>query len=353
LNPEVTIIIATYNRPDVLKTAVKSVVYQTFPHWVLYVIGDCCDERTNTAVAPFEEDPRIYYINLRSRTGSQSFPNSVGMNLAQTPYIAYLNHDDIWLSDHLDVALNHLKNDSSNFFLGSSLVISGIDEKSSEKLNFSIKMKTSHRRTLADCFHNYLMFEPASSWVIDKKLAQKTGPWISPFEIYRFPSQDWLMRAWRAGASLSTDPRTTSIKLENHLIHKDQKGIYNSSSQVHSIIFNYLKKNNPQDIRDRIKNESSNYRSKTKKVEKKSKKFRMASLRKSILKLKVFSWLYYLLGIDIDKWLNVLYGKQTGSNWKKLLQKRTKETLTTPPDLEVLTAEAKQQLSKKIVANEH
>jgi len=343
---QITIVLATYNRPDVLKFAVQSVLYQSFPHWKLLVIGDCCDERTQTVMAPFEEDPRVVYINLGSRTGSQALPNSVGMNLADTPYIAFLNHDDIWLPDHLDIALKHLKDGFSDFFLGSSLVISNIQEDKAGGLNMTIRMKTGQHRKLEDCFNNYHIFEPASSWVIHKKLAQKTGPWKSPYSIYRFPSQDWVMRAWRAGAKLSTDSRYTSLKMEDHLINEGQKNLYDSSSQIHFRVFNYLMKNSADDIRENIIYEQSG--KSLKQAQKGFWKNRtLASLRKSILKLKFFTWVYYISGFDVDEWLNKFYGRQTGSNWVKLLYRRTEEKTITPPDLKQLTLEVQSQLLNK------
>ena len=343
---EISVILATYNRPETLKAAVQSVLYQTYPHWKLYVIGDCCDERTQTVMAHFEEDPRVFYINLSSRTGSQALPNSVGMNLATTPYIAFLNHDDIWLSDHLEIALEHLKDGTSDFFLGSSLVISGIQEDRSGELKMTIRMKTGYNRKLEDCFNNYHIFEPASSWVMHKTLAEKTGPWKSPYSIYRFPSQDWLMRAWRAGAKLSTDARYTSLKMEDHLINEGQKNLYDSSSQIHFRVFNYLMKNSADDTRENIIYEQSG--KSLKQTQKGFWKNRtLASLRKSILKLKFFTWVYYFFGFDVDEWLNKFYGRQTGSNWVKLLYKRTNEKTVTPPPLSELTLEARNKLSKK------
>lgn len=342
---EISIIIATYNRPDALSVAVQSVLYQTFPHWKLYVIGDCCDERTQTVMALFEEDPRVFYINLSSRTGSQALPNSVGMNLANTPYIAFLNHDDIWLPDHLEIALEHLREGTSDFFIGSSIVISGIEDES-EGLKAIIRMRTGHRRKLEDCFNNYHIFEPASSWVIHKTLAKKTGPWNSPYNIYRFPSQDWVLRAWRSGAKLSTDPRYTSLKMETHLKNRDQKNLYSSPAKIHSVVFDYCRNHLSDDIRENLIYELPNEHKKQQQRGIKKERT-LASLRKSILKLKIFSRMYYTFGIDIDEWLNKLYGRKTGSNWIQLLNRRTEENSVDPPDLTRLTREAKSLLSLK------
>jgi len=44
--PKVTVVISTYNRSEVLKIAIKSVILQTFSNWKILVIGDNCDHET-------------------------------------------------------------------------------------------------------------------------------------------------------------------------------------------------------------------------------------------------------------------------------------------------------------------
>ena len=116
-NTKVTIVIATYNRPDVLRIAIQSIILQTFSEWKILVIGDNCEEETEKAVNSFQ-DSRIRYINLPDRIGTQSGPNSVGIALAKTKYIAFMNHDDIWLQDHLEYGITTLEETKSDFFIG-------------------------------------------------------------------------------------------------------------------------------------------------------------------------------------------------------------------------------------------
>src|SRR5687767_1721251 len=88
--PRVTVVVATYGRPDALACALQSVQRQTADRWRVLVVGDCCPD----AGAVVEElgDPRITFVNLPSRQGEQGPVNSVGMQLATTPLIALLNH---------------------------------------------------------------------------------------------------------------------------------------------------------------------------------------------------------------------------------------------------------------------
>ena len=89
IKSKVTVIIATYNRPHVLKYAIKTVQNQTFKDWVLYVIGDNCSQSTKDLMDTFD-DERIVYYNNPYRFGEQAGGNSIGIGLAKTKYIAFL-----------------------------------------------------------------------------------------------------------------------------------------------------------------------------------------------------------------------------------------------------------------------
>ncbi len=113
-------IIATYNRSDVLALAIESVLQQSLRDWEMWVIGDACTDDTEDVVKSFD-DPRMSFENLPVNVGEQSGPNNAGAQRARGRYVAYLNHDDLWTPDHLEAAAGEL--DVS----GADLVFSLID----------------------------------------------------------------------------------------------------------------------------------------------------------------------------------------------------------------------------------
>jgi glycosyltransferase involved in cell wall biosynthesis len=100
--PLVTVVTTTYNWPSVLRVAMESVLAQGFRDFEYLVVGDCCTDGTEALVASFK-DPRIRWHNLAQNTGNQSGPNRVALEMARGRYIAYLNHDDIWFPNHLEL----------------------------------------------------------------------------------------------------------------------------------------------------------------------------------------------------------------------------------------------------------
>ena len=197
--PVVSIITATYNRSNVLAYAIRSVLWSTFPDWELLVVGDACTDDTEEVVASFA-DPRIRFFNLERNIGDQSGPNNEGFRHARGRYIAYLNHDDLWLPDHLEAAVGGIEETRADlvFTLMSSVKPAGG--------NYQFGATSTGR-------YEPYMRVPASSWLLRREVIEEIGPWKFYRECYDAPSQDWLFRAWKAGKDLRLVPRMTAVSI--------------------------------------------------------------------------------------------------------------------------------------------
>src|SRR3954449_1280859 len=100
-SPAVSIVVATYNRSNVLELAIASARAQTFTDWEMHVVGDACTDDSEQVVASFA-DPRIHWTNLPVNHGDQSGPNNHGVERSRGRYVAFLNQDDLWFPDHLE-----------------------------------------------------------------------------------------------------------------------------------------------------------------------------------------------------------------------------------------------------------
>jgi glycosyltransferase involved in cell wall biosynthesis len=106
--PLVTVIIATYNKREALRYAIDSVLWQTMGDFELLVIGDACSDGSEQLVESYQ-DARVHWYNLPTNSGYQSEPNNEGLRRARGTYIAYLNHDDIWLPRHLETLVREIR----------------------------------------------------------------------------------------------------------------------------------------------------------------------------------------------------------------------------------------------------
>jgi len=96
--PTVTVLMPTYNRPETLREAVRSVVEQSFGDWELLVINDGGAE-VGPIVRSFG-DRRIVYVSRPANRGKAACLNA-GLARARGRYIAYLDDDDRWYPNHL------------------------------------------------------------------------------------------------------------------------------------------------------------------------------------------------------------------------------------------------------------
>jgi glycosyltransferase involved in cell wall biosynthesis len=95
--PSITTVIPTYNRPQLLRRAVKSVLCQTYPHVRVRVYADGAGEDTMEVLRNLsQEDPRVQYQRHSSRLGiGRNY--LFGMEHVETPYFSFLGDDDVLL----------------------------------------------------------------------------------------------------------------------------------------------------------------------------------------------------------------------------------------------------------------
>ncbi|MBU2552539.1 MAG: glycosyltransferase [Proteobacteria bacterium] len=100
--PLVTVIIPTYNRAHLVDRAIQSVLGQTFRDFELIIVDDASTDRTSEAIQPFLRDARLRYLRLKSNQGGSAARNT-GLAEANGQYIAFLDSDDEWLPEKLDI----------------------------------------------------------------------------------------------------------------------------------------------------------------------------------------------------------------------------------------------------------
>lgn len=99
--PQISIVIPTCDRPELLSRALKSVLSQTFPDWEALIVDDG-DRRVLSIVETFHDTRFRYIANNPPRQGGAAARN-VGIKAARADYIAFLDDDDVWLPEKLSV----------------------------------------------------------------------------------------------------------------------------------------------------------------------------------------------------------------------------------------------------------
>ena len=95
----VATIIATYRRPELLRRAIESALAQTVRDHVVLVVDD------GGGLPELPADPRIRLCSLSANTSVAGVVRNVGIRLTRSAYVAFLDDDNEWEPEHLDVAL--------------------------------------------------------------------------------------------------------------------------------------------------------------------------------------------------------------------------------------------------------
>ncbi len=95
---KVSIIIPTYNRANLLREAIDSVLAQTYQDFELLIVDDGSTDNTRDLATEYGN--RVTYVFQENRGVSGT--RNLGIRLSTGEYIAFLDSDDLWLPDKLE-----------------------------------------------------------------------------------------------------------------------------------------------------------------------------------------------------------------------------------------------------------
>ncbi len=96
--PLVSVVIPTYNRLDLLKDTLESVFSQSFSDFEILIIDDGSTESFDSIVQHYGD--LVTFIRL-PHSGLPSIARNCGIKKATGRYIAFLDSDDLWLTEKL------------------------------------------------------------------------------------------------------------------------------------------------------------------------------------------------------------------------------------------------------------
>lgn len=127
--PLVSVVIPTWNRGELLATrTIPSLLSQTHRNWEAVIVGDACTDDTAERLAALG-DSRIHFENLAQRgvypedplkrwMVAGCAPANRALELVRGAWIAYLDDDDVYMSDHIEVLLRHALATDAEFVFG-------------------------------------------------------------------------------------------------------------------------------------------------------------------------------------------------------------------------------------------
>ena len=166
--PLFSIVIPTYNHAHFIGRALQSVIDQTYTNWEAIVIDNHSEDNTDNVVHSFNE-PRITLLKIHNK-GVIAASRNMGINAAKGIWIAFLDSDDWWTPNKLNVCYR-LINDHVDLIYHRLKIVRKIPDFFSRKTIKSWQVKTP---VIIDLLVNSNPI-PNSSVVVRKSLLNQIG----------------------------------------------------------------------------------------------------------------------------------------------------------------------------------
>ncbi len=114
MKPKISVIIPTYNRPHLLRRAIESVLNQTFDDFEVLIIDGARSKETKDIVESYG-DGRLRYIPQRGKGIANA--RNLGVKRARGEFIAFLDDDDRWKENKLEIQLKTFEKLSDKYCL--------------------------------------------------------------------------------------------------------------------------------------------------------------------------------------------------------------------------------------------
>jgi glycosyltransferase involved in cell wall biosynthesis len=123
----ISIVIPAYKAEKYIEETIRSVMQQTITDWEMIVIDDGSPDKLGDVVKKIQlENSRIQYV--KQKNGGVASARNHGFRLSKGSYLAFLDADDVWLPDNLELKIEKFKQDAKIGLVHSDTAI--IDENS-------------------------------------------------------------------------------------------------------------------------------------------------------------------------------------------------------------------------------
>ena len=108
----VVVVIPTYGRAASLEVALRSVLAQTYRDLVVVVLHDGPSE------IPLSKGDRVFSASLSSHCGVPGVVRNIAIRATASKYVAFLDDDNEWFPNHLEVSIAALEDGSDVTYTG-------------------------------------------------------------------------------------------------------------------------------------------------------------------------------------------------------------------------------------------
>ncbi len=180
----ISVTIPVYNSQEFIERTIMSVINQTYKNIEVIVLDDGSTDNTGDIVRKFQEkDIRIRYYYQRNQ-GLAPSRNRL-CELSQGAYIAFLDHDDEWFPEKLELQLELFKTKPSI-----ALVFTDMLSMYDDKARDSFRYFSNRQPQRGKVFYEFLMggnFIPLSSVIVKSDILKDYLPFRPGLKI----AEEW------------------------------------------------------------------------------------------------------------------------------------------------------------------
>lgn len=119
-SPTISVVMTAYNAEKSIKSAIQSILNQTFVDFEFIIINDGSTDRTGDIINSFD-DKRIVFIDKKENKGIAPASNH-GIKIARGSYIARMDADDESLPERFSLQMDFLRKNPDIDVLGTALI---------------------------------------------------------------------------------------------------------------------------------------------------------------------------------------------------------------------------------------
>ncbi len=188
---------AAFNAEKYIEDSILSVINQTYKNWELIVINDGSTDKTEEIVKKYcLLDDRVFLVNQKN--SRQSAARNSGLKISTGDWVGFLDSDDLWTPNKLEIQLNYLTQHKDVSVVFSSGYIFHFDNKENLEIHQNLIGKYSGREIFQyQYLFNHLL---VPSVIMRKELTQKTGNQEEDILYPGCEDFDYWLRSARVGA---------------------------------------------------------------------------------------------------------------------------------------------------------
>lgn len=184
--PLVSIIVPTFNRGDLIRMTLDSVLAQTYTNWECIVVDDGSTDNTEAVVEEFKKkDARFLYHHrptdrLKGANGCRNY----ALERCKGEFIQFLDSDDLISSNKIEVQIKHLlKHDTTAIAICRWQSFTNFAEDNDLQNEFKVYRDFDTISEFIDALALSGGFLPPHAYLVSRKLIDQAGHWMENLAI--------------------------------------------------------------------------------------------------------------------------------------------------------------------------